>query len=64
MALASPLVVADMVDASTYFELAGRYRVMGVPVTIVDGDLSQLGAAPEEKILGLVMEADRRHESH
>ena len=59
MALASPNVVADMVDASTYMELAGHYRVMGVPVTYVDGSLSQVGAAPEARILALVQQADR-----
>jgi|GEM_PF-2822765 len=59
MAIASPMVVADMVDASTYFELAGRYGVMGVPVTFADGRLSQVGAAPEDTILGLLQQADR-----
>jgi predicted thioredoxin/glutaredoxin len=59
IALASPWVVADMIDATTYSELAGRYRVMGVPVTYFDGRLSQLGAAPEERIVDLVLQADR-----
>lgn len=61
MALASDHVVADMVDASTYMELAGHYRVMGVPATFVDGSLSQVGAAPEARILDLVRQADRLH---
>lgn len=52
-----PLVVADMVDASTFSDLAGRYRVMGVPMTLVNGRLTQLGAAPEGKIVDLVLEA-------
>lgn len=59
MALASENVVADMVDATTYGELAGHYGVMGVPATIVDGRLNQVGAAPEARILDLVVQADR-----
>lgn len=61
MALASANVVADMVDASTYAELASHYRVMGVPATFFDGRLSQVGAAPEERVLDLVVQADRLH---
>lgn len=63
MALASANVVADMIDASTYGELASHYRVMGVPVTFVDGSLSQVGAAPEERILNLVVQADRLYQA-
>jgi len=61
MALASANVVADMVDAATFGDLAAHYRVMGVPATFVDGSLSQVGAAPEERILDLVLQADRLH---
>ncbi len=61
MALASENVIADMVDASTFAELAGRYRVMGVPATFFDGRLSQVGAAPEERIVDLTVQADRLH---
>jgi predicted thioredoxin/glutaredoxin len=59
IALASGNVVADMVDATTYGELAGRYRVMGVPASFFDGRLSQVGAAPEERVVDLVLQADR-----
>jgi hypothetical protein len=62
MALASDNVIADMVDASTYGDLASHYRVMGVPATCFDGRLSQVGAAPEARILDLVMQADRLHQ--
>jgi predicted thioredoxin/glutaredoxin len=64
MALASDNVIADMVDASTYADLASYYRVMGVPATFFDGRLSQVGAAPESRILDLVMQADRLHQQH
>ncbi len=57
MATASPHVVADMVDASTFGDLSRKYRVMGVPAQFFNGKLSQVGAAPEGRIRQLVSQA-------
>ena len=59
MAFASDMVVADMVDASTFQELSGKYRVMGVPAQYFNGRLSQVGLAPESAVLDLVRQAGR-----
>jgi alkyl hydroperoxide reductase subunit AhpF len=59
MAIASPKVVADMVDSTTYQELASRYRVMGVPASFFNGKLSQLGLAPEARVRQLVEQASK-----
>jgi glutaredoxin-like protein len=48
MAFASPLVRAFAVEATEYPDLARRYRVTGVPKTVVDDDIEILGALPEE----------------
>ncbi len=52
-------MTADAVDSSVYYDFAQRYDVSGVPVTIVDGRLRQLGAAPAGRILALLQQADR-----
>jgi len=57
MAVESPKVTADMVDASTYGELSTKYRVMGVPAQFFNGKLTQVGAAPEGRIRDLVRQA-------
>jgi thiol-disulfide isomerase/thioredoxin len=48
MAFASPHVRAFAVEATEYPDLARRYRVTGVPKTVVDDDIEILGALPEE----------------
>jgi thiol-disulfide isomerase/thioredoxin len=48
MAFASPHVQAFAVEATEYPDLARRYRVTGVPKTVVDDDIEILGALPEE----------------
>ena len=48
LALASPLVSADMVDASEFPDLSDRYGVHSVPHTVVNGIVHVEGAVPEE----------------
>lgn len=48
MAAASPLVTAYAVEATEFPDLARRYRVTGVPKTVVDDTVEILGALPEE----------------
>jgi glutaredoxin-like protein len=48
MAVASPLVTTYAVEATEFPDLAGRYRVTGVPKTVVDDTIEILGALPEE----------------
>lgn len=47
MAFASPFITADAVDAQEFMDLSRRYRVTGVPKTIVDDAVEILGALPE-----------------
>jgi glutaredoxin-like protein len=48
MALASPFITAWAVEATEFPDLAARYRVAGVPKTVVDDTIEILGALPEE----------------
>lgn len=51
MAFASPHVTAYAVEATEYPDLARRYRVTGVPKTVVDDRVEILGALPEEAFI-------------
>ena len=48
MAFANPNIRAFAVEATEFPDLARRYRVTGVPKTIVDEEIEILGALPEQ----------------
>ena len=48
MAFASPYITAYAVEATEYPDLARRYRVNGVPKTIVNEAIEILGALPQD----------------
>ena len=52
MAMESPLVEAEMVEAMEFPDLADRFNVCGVPqTTINDGAGTVVGAAPEDYLM-------------
>lgn len=56
LATESPLVTATCVDASEFFDLAGRYRVTGVPKTVVEGtSIELLGAVSESEFIAALI---------
>jgi thioredoxin-related protein len=53
MAIESPLVEAEMIEAMEFQELANQHQVSGVPqTTINDGAGVVIGAVPEEHLRG------------
>jgi glutaredoxin-like protein len=56
MAVASPLVTAIAVEAAEFPDLAARYRVTGVPKTVVDDTVEILGALPEEDFVARALD--------
>jgi hypothetical protein len=48
MAFASPHITAFAVEATEFPDLARRFRVSGVPKTVVNDQVEILGALPEE----------------
>jgi glutaredoxin-like protein len=57
MAIASPMVRADMVEATEFPQLAIKYQVMGVPRTVINETVYVEGAAPEPMVLEKLQEA-------
>jgi glutaredoxin-like protein len=56
MAMESPLIQAEMVEASEFPELSARHHVSGVPqTTINDGAGRVVGAVPEEQLLAEIV---------
>jgi predicted DsbA family dithiol-disulfide isomerase len=43
------------VEATEFMDLTRRYRVTGVPKTIVNGTIEILGAVPEESYIPAVL---------
>ncbi len=67
MAIENPFIRADMVEASEFPELAQRYSVFGVPLTVANDTVRLEGGAPESyyvpqlmKKLGIGLKAVER----
>jgi glutaredoxin-like protein len=56
MAVENPQIRATCVEATEFMDLAQKYRVTGVPKTIVEGtDVEILGALPEEAFVSAIL---------
>ncbi|PYR03598.1 MAG: hypothetical protein DMF97_01570 [Acidobacteria bacterium] len=51
MAFLNPTITAAAVEASEFPDLARRYRVTGVPKTIVNEEIEILGALPADAFI-------------
>jgi len=56
MAVESPFIRATSVEATEFMELSRKYRVTGVPKTIVNGSIEIMGAVPEETFVRAVLD--------
>jgi len=50
-------ITADVVEISEFIDLAQRYRVQGVPKTVVNDRIEIMGAVPESRFLQEVLKA-------
>ena len=48
MAFANPHITSHAIEAMEFMELSRKFRVTGVPKTIVNDDVEIMGALPEE----------------
>ena len=58
MALESPMIEAEMVEATEFPELSNRFHVSGVPQTTINaGAGTVVGAVPEDQLLKEIQRA-------
>ena len=57
MAQLNPRITADVIEANEFLELSQRFRVMGVPKTIINGIQELVGAQPEARVLAAIRTA-------
>jgi predicted DsbA family dithiol-disulfide isomerase len=57
MAIESPRVTADVVEASEFPSMSQMYAVRGVPKTVVNERTEILGARPEARFVAEVLAA-------
>jgi hypothetical protein len=55
MAIASPHITAQCIDATEFPELSRRYHVMAVPKIIINDAVEFEGALPERDFLAAVL---------
>ena len=58
MAMVSNKVTADMVEAQEFPEMSQKYKVMGVPRTVINEKYHQEGAAPEKMMIQLIKKVE------
>ena len=56
MAYANPNITADAVDAQEFMDLSRRYRVSGVPKTIVNDTIEIMGGIPEAEFVAAALQ--------
>jgi glutaredoxin-like protein len=57
LAVESPLITASCVEATEFMDLSRKFRVTGVPKTIVNESIEILGALPEARFVRAVVGA-------
>ena len=64
MAFASPNITAYAVEATEFPDLARRFRVTGVPKTVVNEEIEILGALPEPDFVAQALSAFAAEPKH
>ena len=60
MAVESDQVTADVVEVSEYPHIAQRYKIYGVPKTVINESIELEGANPEPVLIGAVESLSRK----
>jgi predicted DsbA family dithiol-disulfide isomerase len=58
MAFANPHITAAAIDATEFMDLTRRFRVTGVPKTIVNDTVEIMGALPEEPFVRAALQLE------
>lgn len=58
MAFSNPHISADAIEATEFMDLTRKYRVTGVPKTIVNETIEILGGLPEDDFVRAALEVE------
>jgi glutaredoxin-like protein len=58
LAVESPFIRAFCIEATEFMELSRKFRVTGVPKTVVNDSIEILGALPEDQFVRAILQAD------
>ena len=66
MAAANHNIRADAIEATEFMDLSRKYRVTGVPKTIVNETIEIMGGLPEQMFVRAVLQMPENadHEAH
>ena len=66
MAAANQNITADAIEATEFMDLSRKYRVTGVPKTIVNETIEIMGGLPEQMFVRAVLEMPENadHQEH
>ena len=56
MAASNEMITADAIEATEFMDLSRKYRVTGVPKTIVNETIEVLGGLPEKMFVRAVLD--------
>ena len=56
MAASNPNITADAIEATEFMDLSRKYRVTGVPKTIVNETIEIMGGLPERTFVRAVLD--------
>ena len=56
MAFVNPHITATSIEATEFMDLSRRYRVTGVPKTIINETIEILGALPEDQFVDAALQ--------
>jgi predicted DsbA family dithiol-disulfide isomerase len=57
LAIENEHITADVVEVSEFIDMAQRYRVQGVPKTVVNDRIEIVGAVPEPRFVQEILKA-------
>jgi predicted DsbA family dithiol-disulfide isomerase len=57
LAIENEHITADVIEVSEFIDLAQRYRVQGVPKTVINDRVEFAGALPEPRFVQQVLQA-------
>src|SRR5205809_51714 len=63
MAAANPLITADAIEATEFMDLSRKYRVTGVPKTIVNETIEIMGGLPEQVFVRAALDLPEQPEA-